>query len=331
MTSSTTVRGPYFDELVVGTTFASAPAVTLTEGMQAVHHSIVGNRIRLLLDHELARRVTGRRPLASPGLVWDISIGQSTAATQFVRANLFYRGLWFHRVPEVGDTLHTTTRVEALKQNSVKPQRPPTGMAVLQISTIDQAGRRVLDYRRCAMLPLGPGSAPTGHQDPLGAAGDLALEELLVPSADWDLSPIRELPGKHFADLAPGMAWEVDGMDVVTGAPDLARLTGNIAKVHHDQRAAGGRRLVYGGHTIGLALHHLTRALPNVVTVAGWHGCDHHGPVHEGDSLRSVVEVESLHPLEGGGGLASLKVSTFAAADPEDRAVLAYRPVVVFA
>ena len=40
--------------------------------------------------------------------------------------------------------------------------------------------------------------------------------------------------------------------DVVSSAPELARLTLNIAATHHDSRV-GGRRLVYGGHTIGLA------------------------------------------------------------------------------
>ncbi len=53
------VRGPYFDELAVGRVFESAPAVTLTEGLQASHAAAVGNRVRLALDHELARMVAG--------------------------------------------------------------------------------------------------------------------------------------------------------------------------------------------------------------------------------------------------------------------------------
>jgi acyl dehydratase len=73
----------------------------------------------------------------------------------------------------------------------------------------------------------------------------------------------------------------------------------NIAAVHHDQREQG-RRLVYGGHTIGIALAQATRALPNLVTVLGWHSCDHTGPVHEGDTLTSELHVESATPLEHG-------------------------------
>ena len=72
----------------------------------------------------------------------------------------------------------------------------------------------------------------------------------------------------------------------------------NVASVHHDSAAGGGTRLVYGGHTIGLALSQATRAIPGLVTVLGWHGCDHLGPVREGDTLRSTVEVEVVEPVE---------------------------------
>src|SRR5215216_6181269 len=93
---TTVVRGPYFDELRTGMVLPQPPAMTLTSGLQAAHAAVVGNRMRLALDQDLARRVAAG-PLAGPALVWDISIGQSTVATQHVRANLFYRGLWFHR------------------------------------------------------------------------------------------------------------------------------------------------------------------------------------------------------------------------------------------
>lgn len=63
------------------------------------------------------------------GLVCDVAIGQSTLATQRVKANLFYRGLRFHRFPAVGDTLYTRTEVVGLRANSPKPGRAPTGLA----------------------------------------------------------------------------------------------------------------------------------------------------------------------------------------------------------
>ena len=93
---------------------------------------------------------------------------------------------------------------------------------------------------------------------------------------------------------------------MVSSAPELARLTMNLAIIHHD-RTASGKRLVYGGHTIGLAAAQLTRALPALVTILGWHDCDHLGPVHEGDTLHSEITVERCEALPGGGGLAHLR------------------------
>ena len=51
--------GPYFDDLEVGQVFDWAPSMTLTAGAAAVHQSIVGDRLRLALDAELAMAVTG--------------------------------------------------------------------------------------------------------------------------------------------------------------------------------------------------------------------------------------------------------------------------------
>jgi acyl dehydratase len=47
--------------------------------------------------------------------------------------------------------------------------------------------------------------------------------------------------------------------------------------------------------------------LPELVTIVGWEGCDHTGPVHEGDTLHSTVTVTATDPLPGGGGLVGLR------------------------
>jgi hypothetical protein len=98
------VTGPYFDDLTVGQVFDAAPSFTLTPGVAAVHQSILGHRLRLALDAGLAHAVTGVPGLmAHQALVCDVAVGQSTLATQRVKANLFYRGLVFHRFPVIGD------------------------------------------------------------------------------------------------------------------------------------------------------------------------------------------------------------------------------------
>ncbi|WP_299564610.1 MaoC family dehydratase [uncultured Mycolicibacterium sp.] len=316
--------GPYFDDLHVGQVFDTAPAVTLTPGVAAVHQGILGDRLRLALDATLAEAVTGTPgALAHPALVCDVAIGQSTLVTQRVKANLFYRGLVFHRFPKIGDTLHTRTEVVGLRQNSAKPGRAPTGMAALRMTTVDDRDRPVLDFYRCAMLPLRPGAADTGHADDLSGIGaDAPVPP--DPTADWDPGAFRDrVPGARFDPALAGTVLRSTA-DVVSSAPELARLTLNIAATHHDSRV-GGQRLVYGGHTIGLALAQATRLLPNLVTVLGWESCDHTAPVHEGDTLFSELHIEAAEQLpDDRGWRLRLRSVVYAAGDP-DRQVLDWR------
>src|ERR1700753_1010052 len=308
----------------MGQVFDWAPVATLSAGMAAAHQAIIGDRLRLALDADLCAAVVGAPgPLVHPALVCDVAIGQSTLVTQRVKANLFYRGLTFHRFPVIGDSLSTRTEVGGLRANSVKPDRAPTGLAALRMTTIDQADQLVLDFYRCAMLPASPGFAsPEAPDDDLSTIGSDALAPVLVPTAQWDGETFRSrVPGPHFdAGLAGSVLHST--ADLVSSAPELARLTLNMAAPHHDWRV-GGRRLVYGGHTIGLALAQASRLLPNLATVLGWESCDHTGPVHEGDTLFSELHVDSAKAVEHGGVL-GLRSLVYAAGEP-DRPVLDWR------
>src|SRR5215213_9494467 len=218
MATSAPVSGPYFDDLEVGQVFDSAPSMTLTAGAAAVHQSIIGDRLRLPLDAQLTYAVTGSTTaLAHPALVCDVAIGQSTLVTQRVKANLFYRGLAFHRFPVIGDSLFTRTEVIGLKQNSAKPGRAPTGLAALRMTSVDQIGRLVLDFYRCAMIPLSS-DRETGHADDLSHVGaDLASPP--DPTADWDADAYRKkVPGTHFDQGLAGAVLQSTA-DVVTSAP----------------------------------------------------------------------------------------------------------------
>lgn len=314
------IEGPWFDDLSIGDTF-TAPSVTLTAGRAAVHQSILGSRLQLSLDEHVSRAVAGR-VLADPGHVTDAAIGQTTAVTRRVVANLFYRGLALRRLPSIGDSLRTVTEVVGLRQNASRP----SGLAALRMTTRDQENRVVLDFWRCAMLPLSSPEVRTGHADDLSAIGtEPDPAALLAEVAEWDMSAFTAPPGP---EITVGAAWDLGAGDVVTSAPELARLTLNLAHVHHDRFSQPSGRLVYGGHTIGLALAQVTRTLPQVVTVAGWHGCDHTGPVREGDTLSSRIEVEKV-TRAGAVRLADLRVVVRAKDDDGTRDVLDWRPIVV--
>jgi acyl dehydratase len=284
--------------------------VTLTDGLASVHRAIVGDRLRMALDATLAREVLeSPAALAHPALVWDVAIGQSTVLTARVIANLFYRGLMLQRAPVIGDTLSTSTEVVALRQTTARPGRPASGLAVLRVRSRDQEGRAVLDFWRCAMLPLRDPNGHTGRCDSFdGIPAELDHDALAAVTATWRLAAPGGAGGERLPKLQPGTRWAVEGGDVVSAAPELARLSLNVAHVHHDRLAQrDGQRLVYGGHTIGLAAAQATRSLPEIVTFVGWHSCEHLAAVHEGDTLLSELELERYEPLEGGGALAHLR------------------------
>lgn len=311
---------PYFEDFTVGDEFSDVPSLTLTEGYAAIHQALFADRTRLPLDLELCRKVTGKNSLVvNSSLVCNLAIGQSTIPSQRVMGNLFYRGLHFHHPVFLGDTLTTTTRVVALRQNKIKEGRAASGMVALEIHVTNQSNETVLLFWRCPMIPCRDPSVDTGKNDSFDMLPeDISDEKLIATIPDWNFDFIREsLPGKHFSDYRPGDRFEVEARDTVTLAPELVRMTLNMAMTHTDaSRSVYGKRLVYGGHTISMAAAQMSRVLPNLMAIVAWYKCDHTAPVFELDTLNTVVVIEDTLPADAF-GLAKLHVEVFATRGPE--------------
>ena len=301
------VSAPYFDDLSTGDAFG-APALTITDGHASLHQAIVGDRLRLSLDTDLFEAVTGTRGLlAHPMLVCDIAIGQSTAPSARVLGNLFYRGLGARPVP-LGTTLRTTTTVVARR-----PASGARGIVALRVRTVDAHGTPVLDFWRAPLLSA-RGDADDAPGDELSQIGEPVDVAGLIPAA-WNLAPLRETRlGPVFAELRVGDDYVIEAAETVTAAPELARMSLNLAHAHTDAGAGNhGERLVYGGHVIGIAAAHVTRALPDLATILAWESCEHLGPTFEGDRLRSRMLIAGLEPP----GLLHLQVRTSATSHGE--------------
>lgn len=311
-----TVGGPWFEDFHVGQTF-DAPSVTLNGGHAALHQALFGDRARLALDQTLCEAITGvPRLLAHPALVCNLAIGQSTYASTHVKANLFYRGLLLRQPVFIGDTLTTVTKVVALRQNAPKAGRAATGLVALEITVTNQHSATVLHFYRCPMIACRDPQAATGKADNLDAIPEQIPQNALLAAVpkDWRLDLFRSrASGRHFADLQVGQRFLVEARDSISSAPELARMTLNMALTHFDAaESIYGLRLVFGGHAIALAAAQASRALPNILTILAWRGCDHLAPVFEGDMLSSEISVEALHPLPKGGGLADLRARVHA-------------------
>jgi 2-methylfumaryl-CoA hydratase len=313
-------QSPYFEDFTVGDEFNEVPSVTLTDGHAAIHQALFGDRSLLPLDFELCHKVTGHdRSIVNPSLVCNLAIGQSTVPSQRVMGNLFYRGLHFQRPVFIGDTLTTTTRVVALKQNKIKEGRPASGMVALEIHVTNQTGETVLLFWRCPMIPCRDPAANTGFDDDFSTMPESISDERLVAQIpDWDYEYFRDnFKGKHFSDYQAGDSFLVEARDTVTLAPELVRMTLNMAMTHTDAtRGVYGKRLVYGGHTISMAAAHISRVLPDLITILAWYKCDHTAPVFEYDILNTSVRIEEILSAESF-GLAKLHVEVFATRGPE--------------
>ena len=272
---------PYYEDLSVGQVLPRQPSVVIDAGMAALYQSIVGERLPMVMDSAVCEAVAGRTGrLASPALVMHLSIGHSTTLTRRVIANLFYRDVRLLRPVFVGQSIATTVTVVALADSRPRPGRPHRGKVLVDIVTTAD-GEPAVTYQRAPLLPQ-RGDAQPGHDDDLGAIPplDLAAYAELVPSG-WDFTP-----------LGPGTVWQPGttiadpARDVVDHALALVRLSNNLAMVHRDAAESPyPQRLLYGGHIVGLAQASLSRVLPGMATVVGWHGCDHTGPAFEGDQV----------------------------------------------
>ena len=94
--------------------------------------------------------------------------------------------------------LRTTTEVVALREN--RGEGAAAGSRLLRIRTVDQEGRAVLDFTRCAMLPLRDGA--TGHAATSSAsAAELADEPLRAAMAGLDLAATASRDPGRIAEI----------------------------------------------------------------------------------------------------------------------------------
>ena len=319
--------GPWFEDFTVGEQLDPAPAITIGSGEAAAYQAICGDPLAISLSRPLAEAITGQPgAVVNSALVLQVAIGQSTVATRKVVANLFYRGVRQLRTVRVGDTLTTTVAIRGLREATARPDRPPRGLVLLGIQTVDDSGRLVLDFERCALVRR-RSDAPTGHDDDLGGTPETLDMSPFVETApiDWDLTPLGSPQ-----QWPTGETRHDPLRDTVTDAPALVRLTQNLAPPHRDASLGqGGKRLVYGGHTVGLAQAGLVRLLPTAATVVGWHLCDHTGPVFEDDVVDVAATVDAVQPVANGRllGFTVIVRAERNGADPVP--VLDWRPIVL--
>jgi 2-methylfumaryl-CoA hydratase len=235
-------------------------------------------------------------------------------------ANLGYAACRFLAPVYPGDTIHATSEVIGLKENSTHK----TGLVFVRTTGSKPDGSKVLEYVRWVMV--------NKRDEAAVAAPDHVprVPESLLPSMLGDACPPIDLAAydfvlsgspHRFGDYQVGEKIDhVDGITVEEAEHQIAtRLYQNPARIHFNEyvEAQGrfGRRLIYGGHVISLARTLSFNGFANAFHVAAINGGRHVAPLFAGATVFAWSEVLAKADLPGRNDVGALRLRTIATKD----------------
>lgn len=307
--------GHFFEDFALGQSFQHATPRTLNAGDVALYQALYGARFALQSSDEFARDMGYTHAPIDDLLVFHLVFGKTVHDISLnALANLGYANGIFHAPVFVGDTLHATSTVIGLKENSSRQ----TGVVYVETLGLNQRGEKVLSFMRWVMVK---------KRDILAVITQEHVPEL--PSSVSPLS-LKPSPCDKFDTLLAGSPYKwgdyesgekidhLDGMTVEEAEHQLAtRLYQNTAKVHFNQfferEGKFGRRLIYGGHVISLARSLSFNGFGNAVRVLAINGGKHVAPLFAGDTVFAWSEVKEKAQLNDKSG--ALRLQTFATKD----------------
>jgi 2-methylfumaryl-CoA hydratase len=307
--------GRYFEDFVIGEQLVHAIPRTLHGGDISTYIALTGDRHPLAASTELARSLGFQREVIPDLLVFHMVFGQSVPdVSHHATANLGYADVRFLRPVYPGDTLVAESEVIGLREVS----SGEAGVVYVRTRGTSQKGQEVLSFVRWVMVPKRERTAAVGVNRVPALPAVVTPERLPVP----ECMNLQRLPDLAWAignaawwdDYIPGE--RIDHPDAMTieEADHVAatRLYHNTAQVHFDAYAAKegrfGKRIVYGGHVISVAMALAQNGLGAALRIAAWNGGAHVAPTFAGDTLRAFTEVVEGAELPGRRDVGALRL-----------------------
>lgn len=290
--------GRYFEDFGIGQHLVHALPRTLHGGDISTYMALTGDRQALASSTELARSLGFQREVIPDLLVFHIVFGKSVSdISHNASANLGYADVRFLRPVYPGDTLVAESEIIGLREVS----SGEAGVVYVRTRGTNQKGQEVLSFVRWVMIPKRDAMAAKGMNNVPQLPAVVTADRLPVPEA---------LNLQRFPDLAWAFGstarWDdydvgerLDHPDAMTieeaDHVQATRLYHNSAQVHFDARTMAGskfgKRLVYGGHVISVAMALAQNGLNTQLRICAWNGGAHVGPTHAGDTLRAFTQV----------------------------------------
>ena len=308
-------NGRYFEDFQIGQQLVHAVPRTLHGGDLSTYMSLTGDRHPLASSTDLARSFGFQREVIPDLLVFHVVFGKTVPdISHNATANLGYADVRFVRPVYPGDTLIATSEVIGLREVS----SGDAGVVYVRTKGTNQKGQEVLTFARWVMVPKRDKAAAKGVNQVPTLPAVVTPDRLPVPDC---LSLVR------YTDLAwampPGAPWDDYEIGERLDHPEAqtieeadhvqaTRLYHNTAQVHFDQLAMDksrfGKRLVYGGHVISVAMALSQNGLGSALRIAAWNGGAHVAPTFAGDTLRAFTEVVEKAEVPGRRDVGALRL-----------------------
>jgi 2-methylfumaryl-CoA hydratase len=307
--------GRFFEDFSVGQQLVHAVPRTLHGGDISTYISLTGDRHPLASSTELARSLGFVRELMPDLLVFHVVFGKSVPdISHNATANLGYADVRFLRPVYPGDTLLAESEVIGLREVS----SGDAGVVYVRTRGTNQKGQEVLSFVRWVMIPKRDKTAAQGVSQVPQLPSVVSPDRLPVP---------EQMNLQRYADLSwamnPGAPWDAYDVGERLDHPDAmtiedadhmqaTRLYHNSAQVHFDQQTMAssrfGKRLVYGGHVISIAMALSQNGLGTMLRIAAWNGGAHVSPTFGGDTIRAFTEVVEKAEVPGRRDVAALRL-----------------------
>ncbi len=285
--------GHFFEDYQLGQVIHHAVPRTIGAGERALYHALYPARHALYSSDAFARNCGLPSSPMDDLAVFHTVFGKTVPDVSLnAVANLGYaEGRWIRPV-YAGETLHSTSEVIGLKENS----SGKSGVVWVHTTGVNDKGEDVLSYVRWVMVRKRDLDAPTPDTVIPELAENVEYGDLFVPE------------GLHFDDYNFALSGEphrmedykigeiidhVDGVTIEEAEHMMAtRLWQNTAKVHFDAtHREDGKRLIYGGHVISMARALSFNGLANAQMIVGLNAGAHANPCFAGDTVRAWSEV----------------------------------------
>ncbi len=149
------MAGRFYDQWRIGDTIAHDIRRTVTETDNLLWSTMTHNPQPLHLDAEAARASEFGQILVNGTFTFSLMVGLTVGDTTLgsLVANLGYDAVTMPKPVFIGDTIHATTEVVALKDSG---SRPDAGIVTFRHRAINQRGEIVCQCDRAALLLRAP-------------------------------------------------------------------------------------------------------------------------------------------------------------------------------